>query len=53
MPFGAVFASLLLGLAGVFLPISALGAESAPTALGRLALGLICLNCSLGLLASP
>lgn len=50
MPFGAVFASLLLGLVGVFLPISALGAGSAPTALGRVALGLICLNVSLGLL---
>ena len=50
MPFGAVFASLLLGLVGLFLPISALSAESAPTALGRLALGLICLNVSIGLL---
>ncbi|NIL99906.1 MAG: thioredoxin fold domain-containing protein [Acidobacteria bacterium] len=50
MPFGAVFASLLLGLVGVFLPLSALGAGSAPTALGRVALGLICLNVSIGLM---
>ncbi len=50
MPFGAVFASLLLGLVGVFLPLSALTAASAPTALGRVALGLICLNVSVGLL---
>ena len=50
MPFGAVFASLLLGLVGVFLPLSALSATSAPTALGRVALGVICLNVSIGLL---
>jgi len=50
MPFGAVFASLLLGLVGVVLPLSALGAASAPTALGRFALGVICLNTSIGLL---
>jgi thiol:disulfide interchange protein len=50
MPFGAVFASLLLGLVGLFLPISALSAASAPTALGRVALGMICLNVALGLL---
>jgi thiol:disulfide interchange protein len=50
VPFGAVFASLLLGLVGLFLPLSALGAGSAPTALGRVALGLICLNVSIGLL---
>ncbi len=50
MPFGAVFASLLLGLVGLFLPLSALSASSAPTALGRVALGMICLNVSIGLL---
>jgi len=50
MPFGAVFASLLLGLIGLFLPLSALSAASAPEALGRVALGLICLNVSIGLL---
>jgi len=50
MPFGAVFASLLLGLVGLLLPVSALSADSAPIALGRVALGLICLNVSLGLL---
>ncbi|NIM61860.1 MAG: hypothetical protein GTO30_09450, partial [Acidobacteria bacterium] len=50
MPFGAVFASLLLGLVGVFLPLSALAAASAPTALARVALGVICLNVSIGLL---
>jgi thiol:disulfide interchange protein len=50
MPFGAVFASLLLGLVGLFLPLSALSAATAPAGLGRLALGLICLNASIGLL---
>ncbi len=50
MPFGAVFASLLLGLVGLFLPLSALSAASAPTALGRVALGIVCLNVSIGLL---
>ena len=50
MPFGAVFASLLLGLVGLFLPLSALSAASPPTALGRVALGVVCLNVSLGLL---
>jgi thiol:disulfide interchange protein len=50
MPFGAVFASLLLGLVGVILPLSALGATSAPTALGRVALGVVCLNTAIGLL---
>jgi thiol:disulfide interchange protein len=50
MPFGAVFASLLLGLVGLFLPLSALSATSAPTALGRVALGIVCLNVSIGLL---
>ena len=50
MPFGAVFASLLLGLVGLFLPLSALSASSASTALGRVALGMICLNVSIGLL---
>lgn len=50
MPFGAVFASLLLGLVGVILPLSALGASSAPTALARFSLGVICLNAAIGLL---
>ena len=50
MPFGAVFSSLLLGLVGLFLPLSALSASSASTALGRVALGMICLNVSIGLL---
>ena len=50
MPFGAVFASMLLGLVGLFLPLSALTAGSAPEALGRVALGMICLNVSIGLL---
>jgi thiol:disulfide interchange protein len=50
MPFGAVFASLLLGLVGLFLPLSALSAASPPTALGRVALGIVCLNVSIGLL---
>jgi thiol:disulfide interchange protein len=50
MPFGAVFASLLLGLVGLILPLSALGASSAPTALGRVALGVVCLNTAIGLL---
>ena len=50
MPFGALFASLLLGLVGLFLQFSALGAPSAPAALSRVALGLICLNCAIGLL---
>ena len=50
MPFGVVFSSLLLGLVGVLLPLSALGAPSSPVALGRFALGVVCLNTALGLL---